>query len=235
MTMPEIPLKWGFCLGPEEKTAFCQMLDKVADSLPEGETLTYYEIGIGNADTMLAVHSWLTQRSTPHTIVGVDLPGYHGGALNYNFNEQPSASFGSISLALVGSEAFLSNVSQKADFIFIDACHGSPCATRDFLLAEKKIKPGGIIAFHDTDPNCQGHHFQDHCQMGIDVRKAVQELGLLDDTRPGWRKVGETAGKFPEYHGCLFVQRDGSVGSLNKDTLKSLYDKCDEVSKSVLN
>jgi hypothetical protein len=202
-----IPSKWGFCLGEAEKTTFCEMLDKAAESLTEGETFIYYEIGIGNADTMLAVHSWLTQRELSHKIIGVDVPHYHGGATNYAFNEQPSASLGEISLALVGSEAFLSNVGQKAHFIFIDACHGAPCATRDFLLSEKKINKGGIICFHDTDPNCQGHHFQDHCGTGIDVRRAVQELGLLDDTRPGWKKVGETPGKFPEYHGCLFVQK----------------------------
>lgn len=205
--VPEIPFKWGFCLGPEERVAFCEMLDVAWRRIDPGETFLYYEIGIGNADTMLAVHSWLTQRGVPHKIVGVDVPNYHGGALNYNFNEQPSASLGEISLALVGSEAFLSNVGQKADFIFIDACHGAPCATRDFLLAEKKIKSGGIIAFHDTDPNCQGHHHQEHCGTGIDVRRAVEELGLLDNSRPGWMKLGETAGKFPEYHGCLFVQR----------------------------
>lgn len=205
--MPEIPLKWGFCIGTEERTVFCSMLDTVAKGLTKDDPLVYYEIGIGNADTMLAVHSWLSQKEVPHKIVGVDVPGYNGGALNYNFNEQPSASLGEINLALVGSEAFLSNVGQKADFIFIDACHGAPCATRDFLLSEKKINPGGIICFHDTDPNCQGAHFQSHCGTGIDVRRAVEELGLLDDTRPGWKKVGETMGKFPEHHGMLFVQR----------------------------
>lgn len=203
----QIPPRWGFCLGDAEKAMFCEMLDRAATGLAQDESLIYYEIGIGNADTMIAVHQWLSQRGVPHKIVGVDLPNYTGSATNYNFNEQGSASFGEISLALVGSEPFLSNVSQKAHFIFIDACHGAPCATRDFLLAEKKIRPGGIICFHDTDPNCQGHHHQDHCGTGIDVRRAVEELGLLDDSRKGWKKVGETSGKFPEYHGCLFVQK----------------------------
>lgn len=187
---------------------FCDALDTAIKALKPGETFIYYEIGIGNADTMLAVHSWLTQRQVQHEIIGVDLPNYQGGATNYNFNEQPSASFGNISLALTGSEAFLTNVSQKANFIFIDACHGAPCVTRDFLLSEKKIKKGGVICFHDTDPNCQGIHFQDHCGTGIDARRAVEELGLLNDTRPGWVKIGETHGdKSKGGHGALWVQQ----------------------------
>lgn len=183
------------------------MLDLAAARLKPSQTFVYYEIGIGHGDTMLAVHSWLTQRQVPHKIVGVDLPGYTGDATKYAFNEQPSASFGTIDLALVGSEAFLANVTTKAHMVFIDACHGKPCVIRDFLNAESKVHKGGIVCFHDTDPNCQGHHFQDHCQMGIAAREAVQELGLLDNTRKGWIKVAETSGQFPNTHGCLFVQK----------------------------
>lgn len=188
--------------------AFCDALDAAAARLQQGEKFIYYEIGIGNGDTMEAVHSWLTQKNVPHVIIGVDVPDYSGLASQKGWpDEYPSASFGEVSVSKVGSEVFLSNVSQLANFVFIDACHGAPCVTRDFLLAEKKMKPGGVICFHDTDQQCQGQHFQPHCGTGIDARRAVQELGLLDDTRNGWKKIAETWGdKQKAGHGALFIQ-----------------------------
>lgn len=185
--------------------AFCDALDLA--SIPN-DMFIYYEIGIGNGDTIEAVHSWLSQRGyatkdipNMHHIVGVDTPDYAGPARQWIQRAE-------IDLNFSGSEVFLANVSRLANFIFIDACHGAACVTRDFLLAEKKIKPGGVICFHDTDQQCQGNHFQAHCGTGIDARRAVQELGLLDDTRPGWRKVNETWGdKQKAGHGALFIQR----------------------------
>ncbi|HQQ81931.1 MAG TPA: class I SAM-dependent methyltransferase [Cyclobacteriaceae bacterium] len=226
MSQMIIPEKWGFCMAGNEEV-FCQALDiaikatipgampisfKETDPIQEpvfySGPFVYYEIGIGNADTMLAVHSWLSQRMIQHKIVGVDLPNYQGGAINYNFNEQPSATFGEIRLALVGAAEFLASCEEKANFAFIDACHGAPCVTNDFLGVEKLIKPGGIVMFHDTDPNCQGIHFQEHCATGIEARAAVEKLGLLDDSRPGWKKLFETHGdKSKSGHGALWVQK----------------------------
>lgn len=196
MTIPE---KWGFCMSGNE-IDFCKYVDLAASRVKEGEIFTYYEIGIGNADTLLAVHSWLSQSNTPHKLIGVDLPNYQGSATQYKVDE--------IDLALVGSVNFLNNVSKLADYVFIDACHGAPCVTADFLAAEPKVKPGGIICFHDVDPVCQGQHFQDHCKEFINVRKAMEDLGLLNDTRKGWKKLHETWGdKTKGGHGCLWIEK----------------------------
>lgn len=183
---------------------FCNALDMaVVSSYKAGEDFLYYEIGVGNGDTMEAVHYWLSQRGINHTIVGVDLPTYHGGASNRGWGADTE-----VQLYLKGAERFLTKVKHKANFIFIDACHGAPCVTRDFLQAEKKIKDGGIICFHDTDPNCQEQHYQDHCKTGIQARKAVEELGLLDDSRSGWKKIIETHGdKSRGGHGALWIQK----------------------------
>lgn len=175
--------------------AFCDALDLASDP---NDLFIYYEIGIGNGDTMEAVHSWLSQKNLDHIIIGVDVPDYSGSASEHD----------AILINKSGAEGFLSNIGQAANFIFIDACHGAPCVTRDFLLAEKKVKPGGVICFHDIDQQCQGIHFQAHCGTGIDARRAVQELGLLDNARPGWKKVSETWGdKQKAGHGALFVQK----------------------------
>lgn len=196
-----IPQKWGFCMEGNEE-AFCRSLD-IAD---QPGKFIYYEIGIGNGDTMEAVDSWLTQKEKDHLIIGVDLPDYSGSCLHKGWGRAGEVE-GNICLALFTSEIFLANASRKANFIFIDACHGAPCVTRDFLLAEKLIKPGGVIAFHDTDPSCQGQHFQEHCGTGIDVRAALEALGLLNGTREGWRMIEETWPSKPGNHGAAFFQK----------------------------
>lgn len=173
------------------------MLELARQAVKPGELFFYYEIGIGRADTMIAVDTYTCE--WPRMIVGVDIPGWQPPA-----DKTPPGN-----VLTIGSEEFLSaSDTPRAHFILIDACHGSPCVKREFTHAEQKIHPGGIIAFHDADPNCQGRHFQDHCGMGIDVRAALEELGLLNDTRLGWRKVEETWGdQYRGGHGMVFVQR----------------------------
>lgn len=73
------------------------------------------------------------------------------------------------------------------DFSFIDGCHSSRCVTADFLAVESVTKPGAIIAFHDAGSEEEGTDWQNHCGEFISVRKALTALGLMDNTRPGWR------------------------------------------------
>lgn len=197
--MKPIPLNWGFCMGGNEET-FCKMLD-LAREANKDELFVYYEIGIGHGDTLLAINEYISE--TPRMMVGVDVPAWSPPK-----DKEISKD---INLLTMGSQAFLSaEDTPKANFIFIDGCHGSPCVKMDFLLAEQKIKPGGIIAFHDADTMCQGRHFQEHCGMGIDVRNALTDLGLLDNTRKGWWKVAETMeDSYRGGHGCVFVQYQG--------------------------
>ena len=189
--------------------AFCNALDLAV--LDPKDPYIYFEIGIGNGDTMEAARQWLSGRELPYFIVGVDLPDYSGTVRNLGWHQifmnGKTEEVHPMNVSYTGSEHFLSKSWLEANFIFIDGCHGSPCAKRDFLLAEKKIKDGGVICFHDTDPNCQGQHFQEHCNMGIDVRKALEDLGLLDDRRPGWTKLFETSGdRTRSGHGAAFFK-----------------------------
>ena len=168
----------------------------------------YVEVGVGDGLTLEAVHQWLLEREVDHTIDAVDIPGYDGKLVAPRSSLPESRVSWSITLSKTGSIGFFPGIRQKFDFVFIDACHGWPCVTNDFLMAEASVRVGGIVCFHDTDPECQGLHFQHHCQMGISARKAVSELGLLDDTRSFWKKVDETTGdKSCQGHGALFVQR----------------------------
>lgn len=91
------------------------------------------------------------------------------------------------------------------DFAFIDGCHGAPCVKSDFINISRHVRAGSIVAFHDATPKCQGHHMQPHCKTPIDVRRALSELGLLDNKLEGWELVEETNAA----HGICFFRFNG--------------------------
>lgn len=197
-----VPAKWGLCFAGNE-SAFCSALDVALATADT--TFQYVEIGIGHGDGLRAVSQYLAQQEKPFHLTGVDIASCDRNALNpasYPHKEH-------ISIKLNGAANFFRNcASWQADFIFIDGCHGAPCVESDFLGAEKVMRSGGVVAFHDTDPGCQDIHMQPHCQTGIRAREAVEKLGLLNDTRKGWFKIGETTGdKELGGHGCLFVKK----------------------------
>lgn len=216
-----IPEAWGFCFAGNEG-AFCAALERAIDTQPSAKRFTYVEIGIGHGDCLKAVAEYLEQfiihpdierlhENTGAGIVdyelhGVDVPNYCGHAMR---PDEMGRAFVKMELHLCGAEAFFQLWNRGTlDFVFIDACHGKACVKRDFLGAEKIVRAGGVVAFHDTDPESQGLHFQQHCKTGIDARAAVEELHLLDGSRAGWRVIGETSGdKARGGHGCLFVQK----------------------------
>lgn len=194
-----VPSNWGLCFAGNEE-AFCCAIDVAIASTDR--PFRYVEIGLGFGGGMHAVIQYLEQSGIEFSCDGVDLPEYPIQ------NCQPHDR---LTLRLVGSTNHLISMranNELANMVFIDGCHGRQCVTNDFLAAERIIKPGGVIAFHDTDPGCQGIHFQPHCGEGINARQAVEKLGLLTDSREGWRKLWETAGnKDKGGHGCLFVQK----------------------------
>lgn len=96
------------------------------------------------------------------------------------------------------------------DFAFIDGCHGRACAMADFEAIAPTVRQGGLVVFHDACELSQHTDMQDHCKERINVRQGIRDLGLLDNTRAGWRLVEEIAGDRPrggEGNGCLVVQR----------------------------
>lgn len=79
------------------------------------------------------------------------------------------------------------------DFGFIDANHAYHRVIADYVAYAPKIKVGGILAFHDTNPRIK--KYQDYQQVGnktdermyIKVRDALIDIGLLGGTAfPEW-------------------------------------------------
>lgn len=79
------------------------------------------------------------------------------------------------------------------DIILIDGNHNELNVTEDFLSIESKVKKDGLILFHDfceleqgTDPQAGGGF--------IEVRKACENLNLINNKREGWVFVKEIKG-----------------------------------------
>ena len=192
-------MNWGFCMVGNEE-AFCEMLQNAAWNA-RGRTFVYWEIGLGELRTFYNVEAYL-RRCGPHQfeMTGVDVPGWRP--------VRPTTA--QSLLHLCGSfQWFDRSLPESADFIFIDACHSYCCATNDFNGASKCLRPGGIACFHDVNPEIQGTEPQTHCGGAtIGVRKACEDLGLLDGTRPGWKLIRETTGDVQKGgRGCLFFQK----------------------------
>lgn len=84
---------------------------------------------------------------------------------------------------------------ESQHLIFIDGCHTFPAVVSDYYCYAPKVKIGGFLAFHDTgkhlDPlsGWQGvgdKNDPDFCLGG--VRKALKEIGLLDEFLDGTPK-----------------------------------------------
>lgn len=165
----------------------------------------YLEIGVAECKTLLAVTQIILENkfNKNFTVIGLDLPtcGYVMDNLTNiskkfqeiadfsilfdNSNVQPDT----VSLILNKNprEEIIPKLNCDLDFVFIDGCHGRNCVVSDFLAIEKKVKQNGIVLFHDVGLEEQGTDWQDHCKENINVRQAVIDLGLWDETRVGWK------------------------------------------------
>ena len=197
-----VPANWGYCFEGNAN-AFCSALDLAVDSVKD-RPFRYCEIGLGHGDGMRAAQRYLHQSGIDHRFIGVDIATCDQAAWmpkDYPFPDLTE-------IHLCGSTKFFEYPQSDLGFVFIDGCHGSPCAGSDFHGAENLMAAGGVVVFHDSDPGCQGLHLQPHCGMGIDVRHALWWLGLLDGSRPGWNLITETTGdKSKGGHGMSIFQR----------------------------
>lgn len=180
-------------------------------AIPKGETFQYLEIGVAEGQTMRAVRDILDENNIGKwAMCGVEI--VHSPFFNpYNFmdkfpNDQIDITTGvkirnsqiaesqyqRIRVFLTRGDRFY--FFSPFHFVLIDGCHGAPCVEKDFLSIENSVKTGGIVAFHDAGAKDQGIHFQEHCQQPISVRKALQNLNLLGESRFGWKHAGSISG-----------------------------------------
>jgi len=204
--LSQVPQDWGICMAGNGE-AFCRGLDTAYEGVDGAHLLfEYVEVGIGYCQTLSAVGEYLAavNRGIFH-LHAVDVPWYCTAPIP---GHRLCPIVDQVTFHLTGSRRFFQDTRLRASFIFIDGCHGEKCVAEDFIGASRILRPGGVIAFHDTCEKSQGQDFQPHCKTGISVREAVRKLGLLDGSRAGWKKLEETQGGPPDGRGMLFVQKN---------------------------
>lgn len=143
----------------------------------------YLEIGVAYGETLKGVADGT--RDLEPIIVGIELESWEGwnSICDRIKDDENVHAFSGRSTDVIRDHMRIVRFSAA----LIDACHGKPCVMADFLAVEPLISDGGIVIFHDAGEKEQGIDNQPHCNEPISVRAALTELGLLGDTRPGWR------------------------------------------------
>lgn len=227
----------GLCMEGNE-AAFWSRLRSAVEGLPQG---VYLEIGVANGDTFGAVAGYLQSHAhgtRDWVAIGLDIRDGWSLDANQIIRNFPDdriivtcarrwlgePGWGQVTIMRAPQneiEAFNRFDFSRAagwaahqhplGFVFIDGCHGYECCKADFAWVEPMVMLGGVVCFHDATAGCQGLHVQPHCGTGIDVRRALKDLGLLPghgEYRSGWGFLEEVAGA---PHGCVFVQRINRV------------------------
>lgn len=169
--------------------------ETILSRIDPDKQFVYAEIGIAEGRTLSAVASIIEKQSSNFICYGVDIE--QGWSLNKDLLEKNIAPFGGkVVYSLCGSTEFLNTCpNHHIDFLLIDGCHERECAALDFTNAVEKIKPNGFVAFHDTADFAQGIQPQPHRGELCNVLLALQDVGLLNDQRPGWKTHWKVEGE----------------------------------------
>lgn len=168
---------FGLCMeGLEEK--FEEVILMV---MRYREEVRYLEIGVWLGGTFNTVCDILEATQKPWVAWGID-PDPH---------VEPRKN---VTIIAKSSAEALGAWMIPIDICLIDGCHCYRCARNDFEQVEPWITRGGIVLFHDFAPVAQGSKDQHGDRSMLEVRRAVDDLGLLSNTRHGWKMLDEWVG-----------------------------------------
>ncbi len=170
------------------------------------DAVTYIEIGVFDGITLAEVAARIAyNRGDSWRAIGIDVPQCRHETTRQHSQEKgltfevvrtalrKAPKWDRVTLVLKDSHTFLGEYGASVGPVhlaLIDGCHGKQCVSLDFLLLEPMIVPGGYVMFHDfgADQIGQEQCPPDHCPI-VGVHDACASLGLLDNTRDGWRFV----------------------------------------------
>lgn len=185
--------QWGICMTGNEIKIASAILN-VSNNYAYDELFIYVEIGVARGDTFIAVCELLDLTLLNWRAVAIDIR--QGWSLDFKgLTNRTSKYRNQVLLSFDGSpDAFKDFPFNKIDVAFIDGNHGSEEAMQDFRAVDKLLVSGGIAIFHDTDVMCQGMDVHEFQPKGIQVRKACEELGFLDNTNPNYELITDFVG-----------------------------------------
>lgn len=178
--------KLGICWEGMEQ----QFEDLLISQCRKFQPLRYLEIGVCHCETTQGAYRILKDACQSFEVTAVDI------------EDDPLPSFiiearsdKRITRVIGESERFLETVrGHYYHFVLIDGCHSEHCATVDFLGVERVSISGTIVLFHDFQEAAQGGDIQPHCKQPIGVRDATKKLGLIDGSRPRWKRLPDLKG-----------------------------------------
>lgn len=146
----------------------------------KSKPLIYIEIGIGEGKTLRQVCKLFTELNIDFRVLGVDI--VDGWTLNLDeFIENIKKYQDKVMYDLAGSPTALENIEGETVFIvLIDGDHTLEAVIEDFKQADRILQRGGLIMFHDSDEECQGADAFERQPKGIQVREAIENLGLIE-------------------------------------------------------
>ena len=199
--------KFGIAMGGNEEPLENLIKQHISIQM-RGAIYTAIEIGSAGCVSLRAFKDIISENTDKWRVHGFDL--VDGWSLDFNkinevFDGKPNilkvediakdTDINTMYLWLLDDpRSYIKNFPHKVNFAFIDGCHGANCVCKDFEALENSVDIGGIVVFHDAGKSETGQDWQHHCKEFINVRSGLMRLGLLDQTRKGWRIIGETNG-----------------------------------------
>lgn len=124
------------------------------------EPKTFLEIGVSEGNL---AHKILSRCASIRFHLGLDVPDTHtappafaGNAFNRGYAAMTDGRF-AVMVTPGGFDSVPTDMwAGYWDFVFVDADHGYASVKRDTERAEKMVKPGGVLAWHDYHPLCPG-------------------------------------------------------------------------------
>lgn len=201
-------MKLGICLDGVEEQFERALLERAKP----GQPFVYCEIGTAHCDTWVSVcrilDSTVESDKALWRTIGID-PWVHAFE---NYMTKIAPEFGpekALLLVQTREEAFekeKERIGDRLDFVFLDGCHSKQCVIGDFLSVEPLVVPGGLVVCHDIDQPPSG--IQAHCNAPCGVKEALEELGLWQNTRPGWKRLPDwTCDKTKNAFSCGVFER----------------------------
>lgn len=136
-----------------------------------GDTIRVCEIGMHDGNTARGIQNFIQGAGRKLTYWGIDPDP---GTSRPRYIPEGAT-------VIVGDSAEVFNqVPDGMDLIWVDGCHCFNHVVIETLHYSRKVRPGGFLCFHDTNPSGQGKGYQYHGpnipEFGIDVNHALEAI-----------------------------------------------------------
>jgi predicted O-methyltransferase YrrM len=187
----------------------------------QGKAFTLLEIGTATGESTRAFYQVMKDNPAffaPFHLVSCDLPdgwslstasvvkNIPDARIYFELAEYDAGNgINDVSVILQSSHDILASWKiPQINFAFIDGCHGYNCVAQDWRDVDALMPVGGIVVFHDADPQCQGQDIQPHCMEPIRVREAVTDG--LRRTAGKWKLLADIHAD-PDNNGVIILQK----------------------------